>query len=206
MIVLDTNVISELMRKPAAPAVVAWADSQPTIDLYLTAITTAELLYGIARLPDGHRKETLAEIVQAVRPRPISATGGASASPRRAAPGSRTPRLPAPRAAALHSLGPHTAFGVDEEGNGLLRRTCPKNGHARPGQLTGIGAPAMDATWACRELAWRREHRGGARDDSTVRQRRDHARAQERWLLGVLVSESSTRLENQPGAGRTRTR
>ena len=79
MIVLDANVISELMRKPAAPAVVAWADSQPTIDLYLTAITTAELLYGIARLPDGHRKETLAEIVQAVRPRPISATGGASA-------------------------------------------------------------------------------------------------------------------------------
>lgn len=66
MIVLDTNVISELMRKQAASTVVAWADRQPTTDLYLTAITTAELLYGIARLPDGKRKETLAEIVQAL--------------------------------------------------------------------------------------------------------------------------------------------
>jgi toxin FitB len=64
VIVLDTNVVSELMRHPAEPNVVTWVDQQPTSDVYLTAITTAELLYGIARLPDGRRRETLADLVQ----------------------------------------------------------------------------------------------------------------------------------------------
>jgi hypothetical protein len=64
VIVLDTNVVSELMRQPAEPNVVTWVDQQPTSDVYLTAITTAELLYGIARLPEGRRRETLADLVQ----------------------------------------------------------------------------------------------------------------------------------------------
>lgn len=61
MIVLDTNVISELMRLEPEPAVVAWVDRQPAEEVFLTAVTLAELLYGIARLPDGRRKTTLAE-------------------------------------------------------------------------------------------------------------------------------------------------
>jgi len=66
MIVLDTNVVSELMRPAPANEVVAWVDRQPTVDLWLTAITSAELLYGIARLPDGHRKSRLAEKAEAM--------------------------------------------------------------------------------------------------------------------------------------------
>lgn len=59
MIVLDTNVVSELMREDAHPGVVAWVDQHPTDHVFLTAITTAELRYGIARLPDGRRRAGL---------------------------------------------------------------------------------------------------------------------------------------------------
>jgi predicted nucleic acid-binding protein len=64
MIVLDTNVISELMHPHAHPDVVAWLDEQPINEVYLTAVTTAELRYGIARLPDGRRKADLANRVR----------------------------------------------------------------------------------------------------------------------------------------------
>ncbi|MDP2226056.1 MAG: type II toxin-antitoxin system VapC family toxin [Moraxellaceae bacterium] len=59
MIVLDTNVLSELMRAQPAHAVLAWLDRQPTADLFITAITVAEILYGIERLPQGQRREQL---------------------------------------------------------------------------------------------------------------------------------------------------
>jgi predicted nucleic acid-binding protein len=61
MIVLDTNVISELMRDEPEVAVVDWVDGQPAIDLHLSAVTVAELLYGVARLPPGRRKTGLAD-------------------------------------------------------------------------------------------------------------------------------------------------
>ncbi|SPK70547.1 VapC ribonuclease Y4jK (plasmid) [Cupriavidus taiwanensis] len=61
MIVLDTNVLSELMRAQAEPAVVDWLDRQTPDSLVITAVTVAELLYGIARLPDGRRKTGLRE-------------------------------------------------------------------------------------------------------------------------------------------------
>ncbi len=64
MIVLDTNVVSELMRPEPAAAVVDWVDGQPAAEIYLTAITVAELLYGVARLPDRQRKVALAERVE----------------------------------------------------------------------------------------------------------------------------------------------
>lgn len=63
MIVLDTNVVSELMRLRADPRVVAWVDGQDTAEVYLTAITTAELRYGVARLPAGRRRTALADRV-----------------------------------------------------------------------------------------------------------------------------------------------
>ena len=66
MIVLDTNVVSELMRSDPDAAVVGWVDSQPSVDLVLSAVTVAELLYGIARLPDGRRKSRLATQVEAM--------------------------------------------------------------------------------------------------------------------------------------------
>ncbi|WP_250289864.1 type II toxin-antitoxin system VapC family toxin [Frankia sp. CiP1_Cm_nod1] len=61
MIALDTNVVSELMRARADPGVVAWVDSQPADEIYLTAVTLAELRYGIARLPEGRRRTDLAD-------------------------------------------------------------------------------------------------------------------------------------------------
>ena len=61
MIVLDTNVVSELMRAEPDAKVVRWLDAQQPDLLWLTSINVAELLYGLARLPDGARKRALAQ-------------------------------------------------------------------------------------------------------------------------------------------------
>jgi toxin FitB len=66
VIVLDTNVVSELMRPRADPGVVAWVDKHPVDEMFLTAVTTAELRYGLARLPDGHRKSDLADRIRLI--------------------------------------------------------------------------------------------------------------------------------------------
>ena len=63
MIVVDTNVISELTRQAPAPEVVSWLDALAADEVATTAITAAELLYGIERLPDGHRKAELSAAV-----------------------------------------------------------------------------------------------------------------------------------------------
>jgi predicted nucleic acid-binding protein len=57
---LDINILSELMRGAPNPHVVAWLDQQNPAHLYISAITVAEILYGIARLPEGQRKQKLA--------------------------------------------------------------------------------------------------------------------------------------------------
>jgi len=59
MIVLDTNVVSELMRPDPAPQVAAWVRDRDRRELRTTVITLAEIRYGIARLPDGRRKQAL---------------------------------------------------------------------------------------------------------------------------------------------------
>lgn len=61
MIILDTNVISEPMRAAGDPAVRAWLDAQVAETLYLTAVSLAELLSGIAALPAGRRRDGLGE-------------------------------------------------------------------------------------------------------------------------------------------------
>ncbi len=66
MIVLDTNVLSELMRPEPANTVIEWLDRQAAADIYLAAITVAEVLYGVARLPAGRRKAELAARVEAM--------------------------------------------------------------------------------------------------------------------------------------------
>ncbi|MFJ1461055.1 type II toxin-antitoxin system VapC family toxin [Nocardia sp. N2S4-5] len=65
MIVLDTNVISETMRKAPDPGVVAWIDRQPLRTLYLSAITIAELRFGVATLPAGKRRDLLYDRLEA---------------------------------------------------------------------------------------------------------------------------------------------
>jgi predicted nucleic acid-binding protein len=66
MIVLDTNVLSELMQRRPAARVVRWVDEQDAQTLAITAVTVAELLYGVARLADGVRKTKLASAVNAL--------------------------------------------------------------------------------------------------------------------------------------------
>jgi toxin FitB len=56
MIVLDTNVISETMRRVPKAAVVEWLDSQPANDLFLCTPVLAEIYYGVARLDESMRK------------------------------------------------------------------------------------------------------------------------------------------------------
>ncbi len=64
MIILDTNVISELARQTPDEQVLAWVDDQD--EVAVTATTLAELLYGVARLPDGARRSRLAEGIRAI--------------------------------------------------------------------------------------------------------------------------------------------
>ena len=60
MIILDTNVVSEAMKPEPNPVVRAWLNDQAAETLYLSSVTLAELLFGIAALPSGKRKEMLA--------------------------------------------------------------------------------------------------------------------------------------------------
>ena len=60
MIILDTNVVSEAMKPQPASTVHDWLDEQAAETLYLSSVTVAELLFGIAALPDGRRKQKLA--------------------------------------------------------------------------------------------------------------------------------------------------
>lgn len=66
MMVWDTNVVSELMRPEPSAQVVEWTDRQPADEVFITAITVAELLYGIGRLPTGRRRKELSELFDAM--------------------------------------------------------------------------------------------------------------------------------------------
>lgn len=61
MIILDTNVISEPLRQAPESRVIKWLDAQPIETLYLSAITVAELRFGLASLPIGKRRDKLQE-------------------------------------------------------------------------------------------------------------------------------------------------
>lgn len=74
MIVLDTNVVSELMRTTPEPIVLAWLQQTSSSGLYTTAVTVAEIRYGIARLSEGRRRQMLhqaADEVFAAFPRQV---------------------------------------------------------------------------------------------------------------------------------------
>lgn len=66
MIVLDTNVLSELMRSEPDGAVFAWVAAQPRAALYTTSVSKAEIRYGIAALPEGWRRAALAAAAEAM--------------------------------------------------------------------------------------------------------------------------------------------
>ena len=56
MILIDTNVILELWKAEPNPGVLAWVDAQTVETLYLSAITVAELRFGLATMPEGKRR------------------------------------------------------------------------------------------------------------------------------------------------------
>ncbi len=60
MILLDTNVLSELMQPTPNQAVIEWLDEQPSANLFISAITKAEIELGIFLLPEGNRRDKLA--------------------------------------------------------------------------------------------------------------------------------------------------
>ena len=59
MIVLDTNVFSEMMRNPMDGHVEHWLSSQDPAEFAITSVTRAEVRYGLARLPAGKRRTEL---------------------------------------------------------------------------------------------------------------------------------------------------
>lgn len=59
MIIVDTNVLSEMMRPQLDPSVEVWLASIDAGSLYYTTITRAEIRYGLARLSDGRRRADL---------------------------------------------------------------------------------------------------------------------------------------------------
>jgi hypothetical protein len=66
MLLLDTNVVSELMKAAPDAGVIAWIDRAPRTELFVAAITQAELLTGVALLPPGRRRDDIGRAVEAV--------------------------------------------------------------------------------------------------------------------------------------------
>lgn len=63
MYILDTNVLSELIKAKPEPIVLSWVQQQQPAQLYATAITVAEMLRGVASLPSGKKKQALHQAV-----------------------------------------------------------------------------------------------------------------------------------------------
>src|SRR5258705_1698943 len=66
MIVLDTNVLSALMRHPPDTGVVEWLDKQPRTSIWTTSITILEIRYGLHILPIGKRRSALLQAFERV--------------------------------------------------------------------------------------------------------------------------------------------
>lgn len=64
MIVLDTNVVSEIMRPAPNPRVLDWLDHQPSQSVWITAVTLYELRYGLQSMPAGKKKTALLALLQ----------------------------------------------------------------------------------------------------------------------------------------------
>jgi predicted nucleic acid-binding protein len=63
VIVLDTNVLSEVLRPTPSETVLQWLAAQEPTAVYITTITEAEMLYGVEALPAGRRKARLAKAI-----------------------------------------------------------------------------------------------------------------------------------------------
>ena len=59
MYLLDTNVLSEMVRAKPSPTVLSWLDQQEIIDLFVSTVTLAEIYYALSLLPTGQRRQKL---------------------------------------------------------------------------------------------------------------------------------------------------
>jgi predicted nucleic acid-binding protein len=66
MIILDTNVLSTLMRQTADKNVVAWLDKQPRTSIWTTSVTILEIQFGLQILPAGKRRSRLIKAFETV--------------------------------------------------------------------------------------------------------------------------------------------
>ena len=66
MIVLDTNVLSEMLRPEPDALVARWLGEQDGGGIWFTTVGEAELLYGLALLPPGRRRDALADAIEAI--------------------------------------------------------------------------------------------------------------------------------------------
>ena len=131
MIVLDTNVVSELMRSSPNPTVEAWLDRQSAASLFLSAISEAELRYGVAVMPEGKRRDAIATEIERTLTRDFAgrilpfdsdaARAYASISADRRAAGQPGSQLDCQIAAIAHSRGAAVATRnvSDFEGCGI---------------------------------------------------------------------------------------
>ena len=66
MIVLDTNVLSELMKPDASATVLTWMSVQASHDLFTSAITLGEIMYGLEIMPEGKRRATRLQLADEI--------------------------------------------------------------------------------------------------------------------------------------------
>lgn len=66
MIVLDTNVLSEALRPSPSGGVLRWLAAQEPMEIFITTITQAEVLYGVEALPAGKRRTRLRDAIEKV--------------------------------------------------------------------------------------------------------------------------------------------
>lgn len=64
MIVLDTNVVSELVRPRPEPVVIGWVDALDSVDVWISAMTAAELRASVALLPAGRRRDDVGQRIE----------------------------------------------------------------------------------------------------------------------------------------------
>jgi predicted nucleic acid-binding protein len=64
MILLDTNVVSALMRPEPETLVVKWLDGQPRASIWITSITVMEIRYGLEIMPKGRRRDTMLQLIE----------------------------------------------------------------------------------------------------------------------------------------------
>lgn len=83
MIILDTNVISELLTPEPNAAVIEWLAAQHPLSVFTTAVTEAEILYGLRLLPEGRRRRDLEAAILPIFSEDIGGRAGLAIRSRR---------------------------------------------------------------------------------------------------------------------------